>query len=237
MPPELTPPGPPGGTPTGGGNPHDGKGDAPKPLTVEDVTRIVNSAITARDKRRDEKIPDQLAEALKPFAEKLEKFSAPPAAPPSPGKKKDDPTAQEISELRTRLERAEQKADKERTERELILKDQRDRGATSVLAEALTGGGVNTGLAKTLAASLYGKGVVRYEGDDSDNVVIVLDDQELALKAGVPKWLKTDEGRHWLPPAPPGGSGAGRGKPGTSVADGQKLTHQDVSEAMVDAFG
>lgn len=234
--PELTPPGPPGGTPTGGGNPHDGKGDAPKALTADDVTRIVNAAITARDKRFLEKLPDLVTAVNAPLLEKIEKLSAPPAAPPSPGKSKDDPTAQEIIELRTRLERAEKNADKEKTERELILKDQRDRGAISVLAEALTGGGVNTAQAKTLAASLYGKGVVRYEEDGSDNVVIVLDDQEHALKAGVPKWLKTDPGRHWLPPAPPGGSGAGKGTPGASVTEGQKLTHQDVAESVIEAF-
>jgi len=115
----------------------------------------------------------------------------------------------ELDELKQKSQEAEAKA----KEAEALNKKQQLRAMTSeTLAKH---GGMKADAARRAIALLEADGRIKY--DDDDQPIFVGEDGDIKLEQGIKDWLKTEDGKSFLPPRGTQGSGErpGAGKPNT----------------------
>ena len=189
------------------------KGDGDKPaLTAQSVAEIANAAISNQMTRafesRDKKLVELIAEAVKPFSERLDKFEVKPddQKPKATGNPKPDPQLLKLQEtvgsLQNQLAERDNK-DKERERHDLI------KGQKSALKDALDVVGIRGVKARAAVALLHDDdGVIKR--DDEGNVVMVFKrsgyDEELPLDKAMKEWVTTSYGKEFMPPIGAGGS-------------------------------
>ena len=203
-----------GASDSGGGSGKPSGSDQPSGVTEDRVNEIVTKAV----KRQIGDFAKQQATAQETFATTLterllgsldEKLSAFKPAEPTPSGKKDPPaeSSAELKQLRKELDETKKQlklaADAEVNEKANA------RAATfrSDVETELAKHGSNA--AKHARAALAEDGRIKYASDDSNEIVFVDDDgDEVPLNKGVPGWLKSADGKRFMPPSGASGSGA-----------------------------
>lgn len=208
------------------------KADQPQFVTAEQVTQIVNQAITSRNTAFEKKVSGLLAERDKALAESLttamsglldERFKALAPAPQDDKSKKADkdkkePATPEASpELKAlqeqfaaqqkEVERLKKDADKSAREAADERRKARDVALRQKTLDEL-GKLQLTGERGALAlASLRDQ--IGYEDDKSERLVFRKGDEVLGLEDGLKEWAKSEQARILLPPRGTQGSGDG----------------------------
>ncbi|GAC1576967.1 MAG: hypothetical protein NVS3B7_10090 [Candidatus Elarobacter sp.] len=190
--------------------------DAPKFVTAEDVAKIVNQAISARNKSFESKVEKSLADATGTLGAKFEEFAAKVAPPP----KVDQPASasdgapkveehpafrslqKQLSELRNKAERVEQERDAERAKTREASMRQR---VQSALAEH----GVDPKYAKHALGHLVDATKLVRLGEDGESLIFRdAEGADIDFATGLKSWVASDEAKIYLPPRGAAGSGA-----------------------------
>jgi hypothetical protein len=121
------------------------------------------------------------------------------------------------------IEKLRKQTDDERRAREEMELRTRRNEERQHLTAALRASGVSEPMIRTLVPYLHSEAGKVKRGDDG-SIVFVHDDEEHPLEKGVAAWLKTEDGKAYLPPVDAGGSGNRGGapparKPGQPMSD------------------
>ena len=215
---------------------------------IQKVTaNVVNNAIGARDKRLEKQFAGLLDGVTSSLTKKLEEFGTRvPVADPDPndpggkgGKNKDRSNdvviatmQKQLADAQTKIESAERSRAQERGRRR--MGDLR-----RTLSEELIANGTDPARAPIAVGLLIDSSRrVKFEAEDDDEAppIFRLDDtQSVDLKTGIKTWIKTDEGKFFLPPSGANGSGS-RPSRGTG-APTEKLTLEQQQERVMTALG
>jgi hypothetical protein len=207
--------------PQGNGAPQAPQGDAPSSVTEEKVAEIVNRAISARNKMFQDQIGKQLDGVTKSIQENLkgltEQFAAGSATKDGKkGKKEGEEGADESPVLKS-LQRqlADLKADNERIAQSAAAEKAKNRDSSlrQKLAESLGEMGLKDAVRVKHAIHHLVDGEKRVSyGEEGEAIVFRdSDDSVLDLATGLKSWMKSEDGKYFLPPTGARGSGDGRG--------------------------
>lgn len=193
-----------------------GTDDAPKAVTLEDVTAIVNKAISSRNTAFEKRVADMLGTALSPISTKLEELGTvrPQGQPePKPGdqvaKIEDSPQfkgmQKQLADALETIKTVKGDADREKA----TTKDMKLR---QTVTDALTKIGIDPARVKIALGHLVdAEKRVRF-GDDDAIVMKADDGQEVDLDTAIKSWAKTDDAKVFMPPQGIRGSGNLGGK-------------------------
>lgn len=223
----------------GDGNGGDGNGQ-PQGLDAETkkfIANTINSSVASFMKR--DSFKQSIAESVSgvvgnAVAEALKQNQQQPNPEPEPGKgkgDKPDPRDAEIAKmkseqekLRRKMEESEQAAQAEKTKA-------RTQAERSKLTDALRKGGVDDSRIGAAVAYLYLDQKRIKRDPDTDKIVMSFErewgEELLPLDKGIPEYLKSDEGKAFLPPLQAGGSGNKGGRPPTRKP-GEKATRGEL---------
>lgn len=208
------------------------------------VSGIVNSAISARDKMSDKKRAEDRDAAKGEFAKLLdEKFAAFRPAEEGDkngkggkgGRSKDDDVEmtamrKTLDDLRQQNEQTLQRAQRERAKNI-------DGSVRNAIFEELAGHGLDQARAKAAYAAFRLDDRVESQVDDETDAVTVLfrddDGQQVPLKDGVKRWVKTDAAKIYLPPTGAKGSGS---RPTNSGGQKGPLLDADIRTNLGEAL-
>lgn len=203
-------------------NTPDTEQEAPPTVSLDDVKSIVaksvNAAITQRLSQYDQKLEDTLSSQLEQIMSKTQASAS-----------NDDTPAEDdaVQAMRARLKEMEAllAAEKQERDKERHLRSVNEERAA--LKDVLQAEGVPSDRLKAAVAVLYTEDQ-RIGRDDHGNIQFLTQEEgyvdRASLKEGVAKFLKTDEGKIYLPPRDVSGSGnkGGRApapKEGSSLAE------------------
>lgn len=214
--------------PQGNGAPQAPQGnDAPGAVTEDRVVEIINRAMSARNKTFEKQIADKFDGNFKELRETLGKLGETRDKAPKEGKKnKDgdeeaDPAVKsmqrELADLKGEVTRAKQIASDERA---------KNRTATlrSKVTDELAKHGITdpTRIKHALALLVDSEKRISFQDDDGDNIVFRdSNDDPLDLTQGLKSWVKSDDGKHFLPPSGTRGSGDRSGGNAPPPANGK----------------
>ena len=177
------------------------------------VSKSVNAAITQRLSQYDQKLEETLATQMEQLTATLK-----------PEETDESPEAgDEVKAMRARLKEMEAllTAEKQERDKERQLRNVNEERAA--LREALQAEGVPPERVKAAVAVLYTEDK-RVGRDEDGNIQFLTQEREYVdrapLKEGVAKFLKTDEGKIFMPARDVAGSGNRGGKAPKTKADG-----------------
>ena len=203
----------------------------------ERVSKIVNSALTSHMKRVK---PGLGAEELEKFLEDREaKRAAEAEEKKKAGGGADDKTAAERIAEKKRLEAIEKKLAEAEAKSAALEKRATEEQRRANMSGALEAAGVKGVQVRHALRYLEGEGLVK-PNDDGQLVFVKRSgsgaEEEVEFAKGLADWMKTDDGKHFLPPSGAGGSGSGQGgKAGTSRA-GSGADSKSRASAALSAF-
>jgi hypothetical protein len=230
----------------GSGNP--GGSEQPVGLTeaaTKQVNELINKALGSRFKAFEAQQTKNLEAFGSGLTEKLlggidEKLSAFKPAEPGSGKPKDSATDlsqhPDFRALKKQNDEFSRQLAEEREEKAKAKAAARQELLNRKIDEALQAAGFSA--IKAARNNLLAEGRVRFEGDDSDNVVFVDDEGGgLPLKRGFSEFAKSAEGKIFMPATGangsgdrqqqsgvrPGSQGNGQGQPPSKAELGQAL--------------
>jgi hypothetical protein len=203
----------------------DGKtAEAPKFITAEEVAKIVNDALTAREKRAEAKAAKDAEAKAVAAREAAENDDTPKVT------RTGDATADAIAELKAQNERLDAKLKREAAERkaEAKAREQEKENAlraeeTLKVTEILKGVSVPEARIKGVLAIL--KVENRIARDASGQIIYKIDeDESVPLAEGISRWLASDDGKQYLPSRGAGGAGIrpGNVRPGGNTPADRK---------------
>ena len=186
--------------------------DALGAVNEDRVVEIVNRAISARNKGFEKQIGEKLDSNLKEIRDSLSKIGEAREKPAKEGKKgKDDEDAdpavksmqRELADLKGEVTRAKQIASDERA---------KNRNATlrSKVTDELAKHDIKdpTRVKHALALLVDSEKRISFADDEGDSIVFRdSNDDSLDLPTGLKSWVKSDDGKHFLPPSGTRGSG------------------------------
>lgn len=200
--------------------------DAPKYVTSDDVAKIVNQAISARNKSFEAKVEKSLADMTVGIGAKLEEIIATRAPAPkseaqqtagaAEPKIEEHPAVRslqkQLSELKNKAEKAEQERDNERAKT-------RDSSMRHRVQSALGEHGIDPKYTKHALGHLVDAEKLVRLGDDGESLIFRdAEGGDLDFATGLKGWVASDEAKIYLPPRGAAGSGtptqhnsAGRG--------------------------
>lgn len=207
---------------------HDDKGGDEK-LTRAEVQKMIDQGVNGAMKSWGPRLTKGLATAddltgIKTILEGLQTTKAQPGAggqPAAGGQNQQTQADPEVAKLREQIEKLTKDNERERKEKAeqaaRIDQEQRERSIT----DALRSKGVRNELVDAAAALLLVKRNVLKRNDSGELVYVVKRkdyEDELPVADGVEEFLKTDEGKAYLPPRDVGGTGE---KGGHKVSTGK----------------
>lgn len=233
------------------------------PLDEKDIatiTEIIAKTMAEQQEAIKKTVSEQangaVTKALKPIREKLdmtatkedaEKLLAEKLAAAEEERKAKaagggavDPKDAELQALKSRLDAAERKAQKEAQERETEKAQARRVEERSALQQTLVKAGLIPELVAPAIAVLTERGAV---ARDKDGAIVFTrkgeyGDEQLSLDDGIASFLKTPEGMAMLPPRDAGGSGDTKGVKRSAGGGGKlEMTPQLAGEVLRGAFG
>jgi hypothetical protein len=224
-----------------------GGGDDDKPMSRKEVTDLLNKTVTGAMKSWGERVTKDWDGKLTALGDTIVQKLAPGGTPAGgePGKGAGGAGGPQDSELakelaREREARVEQdkrlkalETSKQKAEQD--LKDQTMRGG---LRDALTKAGVRPALMQAaLALHREGGKLVVKDGQVLVKVQRTGYEDEIAIDEAIGEWVKTDEGKQFLPAADVGGTGDGSTpRPGAHRSGpGTGLTSKDPAERTATA--
>ncbi len=209
--------------------------DADKALE-ERINKTVNSALTSHLKRikagiTAEDLEKHLEEREKALAERREKEEEERRKKEGGG----DKHAPELVSLKKQNEELRKRLDSLDKEAAQAKEEKKAAEERSLLAEMLAEGGVKDARVRHAVNYLRGEGLVRRT--DKGELVFVKrargGDEELDLGEGIAEWLKTEDGKHFLPPTNAGGAGTEtRRKAGGRNANDQETPKARAAAAL-----
>lgn len=212
------------------------------------VSRVVNAAISAHVTRMKGSLSKDFEGMLKPFADTLAKLQSQQIVTPPPEAGKGNPDAaldierqkmaDKIRELEDRYKQAEASRESEQKAR------QRDEERNE-LAGALRRAGVGDAQIRPAIALLYTEEQRVARLPDTNKVALKVNgkygEELVPVDEGVLSWLKTDDGKMFLPARGAGGSGTthssqNRAKPGTP-AEKKAAAKAEAMAILTSALG
>lgn len=236
-----------GGQPAGGG----GDGAAPSPDAIaaaeerlKDFTiKAVNGAVSTHLARAlENKFTENNNNLLSQIKDMMAAASAPEPAPAGAGTDTDldtaikNATAPLLKQIEEQRALNERNAAQAKAERESRMRQEE----STELSSALSAAGVPGPLANAAATILHNA----IERDADGNILFVCKEdgptgpyeERVAVAEGVSRFLRTEDGKHFLPARPATGSG-NRGGNAPASQNGQISDHEAVMEAMTHLFG
>lgn len=217
-----------------------GDGGQPQPsaLTADQVERIaatvLNNSLTARLKTFEKQLHEKIAETVTSTVTKSLEAALPKGGEGKKGKKdgdgnEADPDSPAFKSMQRQLQEQATQLQKITQERDAERAKTRDISLRQKLAEELGKHGITNQTQQKLAMALLVDGDKRVSfAEDSDDIVFRESNGDLLdLSTGLKGWVKTDEGKHLLPPTGARGSGD-RTVPGTRNANGQQQSEQQA---------
>ena len=200
------------------------------------MLEALNKGLTAREKKFDTQLQNSLKASQDAFTSSLdERFAKFTPATPADGgdgaiaRKPDDVALKtlqkQLDDVKKALDTSQREKDEDRQKMAAIETRRK-------VGEELSKSGVTNGIqAKHALNSLASEG--RFKTDDEGRLLWVEDNgSEVEFPVGLRSWLKTDEGKLFLPPA--GARGAGSNPGG---GNGSKPTPQQTQDALWEAAG
>lgn len=193
--------------------PDDPNPETPKPLTAEDVATIVNSAITAHDKRNEKRRADETAKLIADAVAKAA-TSAPPAPSPAPGADPSKAETPEMAALRAQIE--EMKKDQQKHAEVVKTEREARKAAEDKARDDRSFNDMRTMLGKHVrpdmldaVAKLHFYADKRVQYDDDGNPLFKVrrspggglpeEDVLMPLADGVSHWVKSKDSAPWMP--------------------------------------
>jgi hypothetical protein len=222
----------------------DGEGEQPQALTPDEVEKMIdakmNSAISTHLTRFKgafaKELEGTIAKSLGPIGEQLASLTKKPEGEEEAREK--GPSKAEAA-LQARIKELEEKTAKaeseKQAEREARLRDEE----RSALANALQAKGVSGAKLKGALALLYTeeKRIGRAEdGKIAFKVQRAGYVDDLDLDKGIDEWLKTDDGKEYMPARPAAGSGAAPARNGQAGKGGKPST-ADLALKLAQGMG
>lgn len=198
-------------------------------FSKDDVIELVNKAITGRFRDNEKKQSKQfeefgaglftkfdssLAELRASLAPKEETKTTRGKEEAPQFKLEEHPEFQKVTKQLAEQNKALAKAT---AERESAYAKQRDVSLRQSVNDELGKQGITGIKAKLAVGHLVDASKVIGYGDD-ESIVFRADDESIDLSSGVKRWLKTDEGKEFLPPRNAAGSGDRQSAAGTRQA-------------------
>lgn len=208
--------------------------EAPQTLSADEIkdliVRTVNGAVTTRLDRERKAQTAQLEGMFKEFAAQLtpQRDESAPADKPGEGDQMKAVQAKyerQLAEMKAQLDREAKSREEERQKR--LINEERNS-----LRDALTSNGVPPALVQAAVALLH-TDQKRLERNEDGTIHFLLQEQSpsgpyverVGVAEGVERFLKSDEGRYFLPPKPAAGAGSkGGNAPGNNVREGESET-------------
>lgn len=207
--------------------------ESPKYITEDQLNKSIGAAMSGLSKRLKGELGGLIKDALGGSKKK-----AAAEADDDEGDDEDDDTEKDPKEGKLtatdrRLKKLEQENKKLR-DAYTSEKKARDEEATKAkkatergeLRKALAAGGVMEQYLDDVVEARYAQGIIR---TDEEGAIVwkKSKDEEIPLSEGVAEWLKSDQGKAYLPPKGARGSG---NLPGGRVAAGGKNSTKEVSD-------
>jgi hypothetical protein len=195
-------------------NQETGESDAPSYVTKEELSQIVNAAISNRNKSFEKKF-EEFTSGFKDL------MQAKPVEEVKASAKQSDPE----------LARALRELEAIKKERDLEKAQGRDLKLRSTVKDELAKLGIQspTSLKAAMAILLDADKAVGYEEDE---IVFRTEEGATDLASGLKAWAKTEDAKFFLPPK--GASGSGSKPEGNKVAP--KGTEQSLSQLMLSSI-
>lgn len=228
--------------PQGQGSPQEPQGsDAPKGVSAEEVNKLVNAAITGRFKAFEKQFETKISEGFTGITSKFEEMLSAKSTEPQADKDRSVKPApveespqfkgmlKKQAELEAKLAKAEQEREAERA---------RGRDATlrqKLAAEYLKHGGDPAKQRIAIGHLVDAEKRARWAEDES---VVFRDEDgsDIDLTNGVKSWLKSEEGKMFVPPRGVSGSGD---RPVTGQPPGKQqgsMNETEVGLAILESF-
>lgn len=212
-------------------------------LTADDLETLlnekVNKAITGHVNRVKETFEKTLTAKLTEFGESLKSSRTEEAEGGASGKggEAESETKKQLAAMQKRLEAAEKKTEEERTARETERQARMRDEERTTLASALRKAGVSEEARVKGAMALLYTEEKRVARTEDGRIVYRKGDDELDLDKGIADFLKSDEGKLYLPPRQVAGSGGIAGKAGQAgQQNGTGPTKADAGRMLMAAL-
>jgi hypothetical protein len=221
----------------GGGDGSGGEGDdgnnQPPAMTADEMKRLmgnmVNSAVNSHFKR------DSFQQLISSSVEKAVTGLLPKPEDPKPAPEDPKPDARdaELAKMRSEQDKMRKALEAQREEAETEKRKAREQAERSALAEALRSGGVDENRMRAAVAYLY-LDERRIRRDEDDNIVMSFQrewgEELVPVDKGIAEYLRSDQGKVFLPPVEAAGSGNKGGRPPNSK--GNKLSRSEKLEQL-----
>ena len=203
------------------------KSEAADKALEERISKTVNAALSSHMKRQK---PGLDAEGLEKFMADREAVLAEAAAVKAKG------GDSEVAKLQKQLEKQGRDFAEMRATAEKATAAKRDTDGRLALTLELEKGGITGARLKHALNHLRAEGLAKL--GEGDKLIFAKGDDEQDLAAGIAEWLKSEDGKYFLPPSGAGGSGSGQGgKAGTARAAAGGDSKAKASAALAGMFG
>lgn len=224
-----------------GGGKTDPKSGDPQPVFSKEQLEAINQVVSSHVSRVSKGLGDIVSKSIADTLSKRDADAAEAAAKAAESSKGQKPDGgakseaeNELARLRNELKNTNEKFERAEKARAEEARLRRQDAETRALSEALVKGGIQPALLAG-ARHVFSEKLVR-EGDVAKyRAQRAGYHDDLDIEAGVAEWLKSDEGKAYLPPRPAGGSGGPGGNAGT--AGGKLDSKQAAINALNSAFG
>jgi tetrahydromethanopterin S-methyltransferase subunit G len=221
----------------GNPSPKDGQGASDEPEFV--TQEALNRAITARLKDHERKLEKQMADFTASLPEKILeglKDKLPTAEPQTGKSKSQEPNPMdhpEVRGLKKRLDEMETQAKQLQAERDQEQARNKDNTLRNRLQEELANSGVETRRIRH-AVGLLVDSEKRVHWDEDGNILFRdADGSDIDLTNGVKSWLRTEDGKMYLPPRGTSGSG-GRSPGGAGITSKEGEVNRSELARLLD---
>ncbi len=222
----------------GGGDGGDNAGgDAPKYITEEQLNKALSAGMSGMSKRLEGKFASTIQSAIAAALGKKEDVSDDDEGddeddketPPKPNDKALTATERRLKKLEQENKKLLASLDSEKKARDEEATKSRRTSERDALRKALVAGGVMEQYLDDLVEARYAQGLVRT--DEDGNIVWKKGkDEEVPLSEGIADYLKSPQGKAYLPPTGKRGSGntPGNGKASGGGSKGPEVSDQDL---------
>jgi hypothetical protein len=219
-------------------------GNASKPMdenAIKDfVVKAVNGAVSTHLSRALEKRDSALEERMsKLLTESLGQRTTEQVKPDAGGDDKAGDAMKAIeAKYQKTLQEMQQSLERERSQREQERSQRLVGEERGTLRDTLLEAGVPQPLVPAAVAYLHGE-LKRVKRDDDGSIIFEIPEKgptgsyvdRVSVKEGIERFLKTEEGKHYLPAKPAAGSGS-KGGQNSERAPGGKASVQDMIAQM-----
>jgi hypothetical protein len=216
--------------------------EPPKFVTEEQLGRAIASRFKAHEKTLEAKFAELTTGLVTKFEEsaaKMAEASKTKEARPEPAKKAEPQSFEDSPAyvaMRKQLEELTKKQEQAIRERDAEKARSRDMGLRQKVTEALSSAGVDAARAKLAIGYLIDAAkVVGYSEDEPEAVVFRTSEGDQDLGSGLRTWLKSDEGKVFLPPRGTQGSGD-RSVGASPIPSSQGITKSQVASLIGQAL-